>query len=41
MKKKVCIVLFLVAIVTLSILKQLLVYDLPIAANVALGIDDA
>lgn len=41
MKNKICIIVFIVAILVVSILKQVLVNDMPIAANVALGIDDA
>lgn len=41
MKNKVYIVIFILAILIVSILKQVLVNDMPIAANVALGIDDA
>lgn len=41
MKNKICIVIFIIAILLVSILKQVLVNDMPIAANVALGIDDA
>ena len=41
MKNKICIIVFIVAILVVSILKQVLVNDMPVAANVALGIDDA
>lgn len=41
MKNKICIIVFILAILMVSILKQVLVNDMPIAANVALGIDDA
>lgn len=41
MKNKICIIVFILAILLVSILKQVLVNDMPIAANVALGIDDA
>ena len=41
MKNKICIIIFVLAILMVSILKQVLVNDMPIAANVALGIDDA
>lgn len=41
MKNKICIIIFIIAIALVSILKQMLVNDMPIAANVALGIDDA
>lgn len=41
MKNKIGIIIFIIAIVLVSILKQMLVNDMPIAANVALGIDDA
>lgn len=41
MKNKIYIIIFILAILVVSILKQVLVNDMPIAANVALGIDDA
>ncbi len=41
MKNKIYMVIFILAILLVSILKQVLVNDMPIAANVALGIDDA
>ena len=41
MKNKICLIVFILAILIVSTLKQVLVNDMPIAANVALGIDDA
>lgn len=41
MKKKLFTIVFVIAVLIVSILKQLLVYDLPIVANVQLGVDDA
>ena len=40
MKNKVYLIVFIIAIIIVSILKQLLAYDLPIAANVGLAVDD-
>ena len=40
MRKKIILIVFIIAILIVSILKQALVYDLPIRANVGLGIDD-
>lgn len=40
MRKKIILIVFIIAILIVSILKQTLVYDLPIRANVGLGIDD-
>ena len=41
MKNKIFTIIFVIAVLIISILKQLLVYDLPIVANVQLGVDDA
>lgn len=41
MKVKKSFIIFIIAIIVLSIMKMLLVHNLPIAANVALGADDA
>ena len=40
MKKKVNLIIFIIALIIVSLLKQFLVHDLPIAANVGLGVDD-
>ena len=40
MKQKITLIVFIIAILIVSILKQMLVYDLPICANVELNIDD-
>ncbi len=41
MKDKRSLIIFIIAIIIVSVLRIWLVYDMPIAANVALGIDDA
>lgn len=41
MKDKKSLVIFIISIIIVSVLRICLVYDMPIAANVALGIDDA
>ncbi|MBQ7409836.1 MAG: hypothetical protein IJW20_00445 [Clostridia bacterium] len=40
MKNKKSLIVFVIALIVVSVLKQLLVYNLPIVANVALGVDD-
>ena len=40
MKDKKSLVIFIIAIIIVSVLRLLLVYDMPIVANVELGIDD-
>ena len=40
MKNKKNLIIFVIALIVVSVLKQLLVYNLPIVANVALGVDD-
>ncbi len=40
MKNKISLVIFIISILIVSVLRLMLVYDLPIVANVELGIDD-
>lgn len=40
MKDKKSVIIFIIAIIIISVLRILLVYDMPIVANVELGIDD-
>lgn len=40
MKNKKSLIIFIIAIIIVSVLRLLLVYDMPIVANVELGIDD-
>ena len=41
MKNKVLLILFVTSIIAVTILKSMFVCDLPIVANIGLGVDDA